>query len=176
MTETNKPETIPLTEEEKSHLLTIYNTRMRIFIAAFGFMIVEGSYAALRGYKPKVADSYDYEIFSYKLIGMELFLVMLVFIHGMIFYFGFRVFFKKVHCFKKDANYGHKEVVYKTITDKKHFPATGQYFISFDDPDYMHHEVDADFYYAVEEGGTVSLFRGLYSKHVFQKDGRFTLM
>ena len=176
MVEIIKPETVLLTDEEKHHLLTIYNTRLKIFVAAFGFMIAEGTYAALNGYNPNPAHPYDYEIFGYKLIGLELFLVCLLFIHGIIFYFGFRIFFKKVYCFKKDADYGQKEVIYKIITDKKYFPATDQFFISFDDPNYMHHEVDADFYHTVAEGSTVSLFRGLNSKYVFQKDGRFTLM
>lgn len=172
----NEPKTVLMTVDEREHLLLIYKKRLRLFVAVFAFMIAEAVIATFRYNKKNTDEPYDYEVFGHVLVGAELFVVVLCFILAMIIPLGIRLFLKRIYPYKKDADLGRKEVITKTVTDKKYFPNTNQFFLSFDDPNYMHHEVDSAFYLSVEIGSHVALYRGLYSKYVFQKDGRFTLM
>lgn len=185
MNDTYQPHTVALTDEEQDLLETIYRTRLKTFVGAFTAMIFAGIYAVIRSTGNRYRGGYvetrakhptDYEILGHVLSRGELRLLMAVFIFSIIFYFAISIFFKKVYPYRKDAKSGVKEVVYKTVTDKKYFPATSQYFLSFDDPNYMHHEVDAAMYLYVEAGSSVALFRGLHSGYVFHKDGKFTIM
>ncbi len=176
MPDINKLHTVPLTEEEQHHLMTVYNTRLPFFALVFGIFILVGIYFSFSAYTNDDVDPYDYEVFGYLLVGEDLFLFVLLWLEGMIFFIGIKVFLTKIYAFKRDARCGRKEVILKTVVDKKFFPNTNQYFISFDDPNYMHHEVDADTYYSLQVGDTVPIYRGIYSKHVFQKDARFTFM
>src|SRR5690606_24386128 len=81
---------------------------------------------------------------------------------------GLWIFFKKVYCLKRDILAGEKELVFFTITRKLHFPHTDTYFFSFNNPKYMHHEVSKDSYYKFEVGNQVGIYRGKYSKFVFE--------
>jgi len=176
MPDIDKLHTIPLTEEEQHHLMTVYKTRLPFFALVFGIFILAGIYFSFSAYTTDDVDPYDYEVFGYVLMGEDLFLFVLLLIESMIFIVGIRIFLRKIYAFKKDAYCGRKEVLHKTVIDKKFFSNTNQYYISFDDPNYMHHEVDADVYYSLQVGDTVPIYRGIYSKHVFQKDARFTFM
>jgi hypothetical protein len=176
MPDINKLHTVPLTEEEQHHLMTVYNTRLPFFALVFGIFILAGIYFSLAAYTNDDVDPYDYEVFGYVLMGEDLFLFVLLLLESMIFFIGIKVFLKNIYAYKKDALCGRKEVALKTVTDKKYFPNTNQYYISFNDPNYMHHEVDADTFYSLHVGDTVPIYRGVYSKHVFQKDARFTFM
>lgn len=180
-----QPHTVELTDEEKDLLETIYRTRLKTFLSAFTAMVFAGIYGVIRSTgkrypgRSRETRTYhptDYEIMGHVLSRGELRMLMAIFIFSIIFYFAIRIFFKKVYPYRKDAKSGAKEVVYKTVTDKKYFSTTNQYFLSFDDPNYMHHEVDAAMYLYVEEGSSVALFKGLHSGYVFHKDGKFTIM
>lgn len=86
------------------------------------------------------------------------------------------VFLRRVWPYRKDFLFGMKRPVYYTIIRKSYFPITQQYFISFDDPAYMHHEVDAAWYDACREGGTACLYMAPFSKYIFEENGRFTII
>lgn len=53
---------------------------------------------------------------------------------------------------------------------------TNQYYVAFDDPDYMHHEIDENTFNNVNEGDNMYIYRGVYSKYVFEINGRFTIL
>lgn len=157
------PETVtqvPLTEEEKDHLALIYNSRRRFFFSGFGGVII----IAL--------------VCCFKIYGRE----DMEFLGGVLFLFtplcivGFNLYRKKVFAYRKDLENGVKEMLPYAITKKSYFEHTGQYFFSFDDPNYMHHEVDAEMYHQCCEGDVLYIARAPRSKYVFVMDGRFSIM
>ena len=180
---------IPLNEEEMKHLETVYGTRMRYFALPFiiifaycliGLFFTKGQkmknlYHYVKGHYVKY-DGYDYEIFGHQLTDTENYILTRLYLLIPVTAVGGYIFFKRIYPYKKDLKLGQKEKVSYTIIRKSHFPITNQYFFSFDNPDYMHYEVDADLFYSMQEGDSIVIYRGRYSKHVFEKDARFTLM
>ena len=84
-------------------------------------------------------------------------------------------FRKKVLPYKKDAESGVKDKVPYIIRKKEYFEYTGQYYFGFDDPDYLHHQVEADLFNRCEVGDVVYLFRAPRSGYTFEMNGKFTL-
>jgi len=87
-----------------------------------------------------------------------------------------RFYIKKVLAYKRDAESGMKERIAYTIVRKEYFPETDQYFVTFDDPDYMHHETNRDTWYNCHEGGYFFIYRAKKSKYVFEESGRFSII
>jgi hypothetical protein len=181
--------TQPLTDEERYHLQTIYGTRQRNFWGVVLFLIMMGLYGSLLGFgnggsgrsyhghraRPEYK-AYDYEIAGVVLTREETGLLIAGLIQVVVIGSCARIFFRRVLPFKKDLRLGMKEVVSYTIVRKRYFEHTGQCFFSLNDPNYMHHEVDADTYGACAIGDTVHVYRGVYSKYVFHKDGKFSFI
>lgn len=180
---------VPMNEEEIKHMETIYGTRMRYFVLPFiiilsycliGLFFTKGQkmknlYHNVKGRYVKY-NGYDYEIFGHELTDTENYILTRLYLVIPVTAAGGFMFFKRIYPYKKDLKLGQKEKVSYTIIRKSHFPMTNQYFFSFDNPDYMHYEVDAGLYNSMYEGDSVVIYRGRYSKHVFEKDARFTLM
>lgn len=181
---------VPLNEAEKHHLETIYFTRLRtfclVYLVMFAWLTWDAFFLSDRkmyqtAYRTKYGNyakrnGGDYEIFGHDLTVKETYwlvrapIILLLSISGSV------LFYKRIYKYRKDLKLGHKEKVAYTIIRKSHFPMTNQYYFSFDNPDYMHYEVDADLFFSMNEGDSVFIYRGKYSKHVFEKDARFTLM
>lgn len=153
---------VPLTDEEKSHLQTVYGSRLRYFLLTFLVLVLNALYNSI-GLLSNSSQSREASI-----IALSVSFVILS-ACGLL-------FFRRIYPYKKDLKLGQKEKVSYTIIRKSHFPMTNQYYFSFDNPDYMHYEVDADLFYSMQEGDSVVIYRGRYSKHVFEKDARFTFM
>ena len=168
--------TVPLKEEEREHLLVIYYTRLRFFTIVFSLLIAFGLINSFRVLGVRPDDGYDFEVFGHELTRTELFLFAVTFCTMIFIIPGIRIFKKRILAFKQDADSGKKEVVNYTITDKKYFDRTQQFYFSFDDPNYMHYEVTADVFMSYQVGDTVPVYRGVRSKYVFEKDGRFSFM
>jgi hypothetical protein len=83
---------------------------------------------------------------------------------------------KRIATFKKDAKKGEKEPIAYKIIRKQYFGHTDQYFVSFDNPNYMHHEVDEAFYHNCSPGDYAYMYRAPLSKYVFDKGGRFSIL
>lgn len=161
---------------EKEHLQHIYKARCKLFFPVFAILLAYAIYCSFGGYYRDIDDKYDYQVFGHELNNTELFIIMLIFLPGLISVCGIVIYLKKIHTYKKDVLLGMKEEVSYAIVRKQYFPRTNQYFLSFDDPKYMHYEVDALVYNAYNIGDTFPIYRGVYSKQVFEKNGRYTLM
>ena len=176
-------EAVPLTKEETDHLQVIYTQRFRVFCAGYSFLVGYGLYNTLGRYSTltreqlseRAGESIDYEVFDYAITRFDMFYILLFFFGGLIVISGIITFYKKVYPFKKDIRSGKKEIVGYKIVNKLYFGTTKEYFLSFSDPRYLHHEVDAETYDSFNIGDEVKVHRGMYSKPVFEKDGRFTL-
>ena len=85
-------------------------------------------------------------------------------------------YIKSVLAYKRDAGSGVKERIAYTIVRKEYFPDTDQYFVSFDDPNYMHRETNRETWYNCDEGGYFFVYRAKRSKYVFEDNGRFNII
>ncbi len=171
------PLTEPLTDEEQAHLLHIFRSRRNLLISVgliLGGMICyivlpEMDLSGGKGWQK--LKRLDYLV-SQNVLMLSILGALLLLILG----YCLMLYIKRIHPFLSDARGGKKEVVSCRIIRKQYFPYTGQYFISFSDPRYMHHEVDAVFYEHCREGDIAYLYRAPRSKYVFDERGRFTLM
>ncbi len=153
---------VPLSDEEKYFLQTVYGTRLRYLIGVYGIMVFWAALTALR------YSDFSKGFSSSVIVGILF--VMFVAATGVV------VYFKRIYSYRRDLKLGQKEVVSYTIIRKTYFPMTDEYFFSFDNPDYMHYKVDADLYISMNEGDMINIYRGKYSRQVFEKDARFTFM
>lgn len=167
---------VSLTEEERAHLMVIYNARLRNLVFVYAFLIATGMYASLVSFRHRSDDRDEYRVFGHEVTPMEMFYGSIVLIQGLLIWSGVRMFKKRVYAYKKDAMNGEKEVKTYTVTNKLYFQHTGEFYLSFDDPNYMHYKVDPDIYATYNIGDQVPVYRGVYSKYVFEKDARFTFM
>jgi hypothetical protein len=174
---------LPLTQSEKDHLRHVFNVRLRIFCAGYAF---------ITGFILKILLPFaqlddddlqhpsgkpgDYEVFGHVVTNEDLFYVLLAVFGGFALITGSVLFFKRIYCLRKDMEYGRKDAVIFTITNKLFFEHTNQFFLSLDNPKYLHHEVDAGFFSNCNIGDKVVLYRTKFSRLVFDKDLRFTLM
>lgn len=183
---------VPLNDDERAYLKTIYDTRFRLVVSAFAIMLVfalfknpqinfsgkKMKHIPERGRNGRLykREAYNYEIFGHDLTGIEYYLVTNGGLLLLLNVLGIMTYLKAVNPYRKDLKLGMKEKVGYMIISKSYFPLTNQYYFNFDNPDLMHYEVDADLYNAACEGDTAFLYRAKYSKQVFEKNGRFTLM
>jgi len=169
--------TVPLTDDERDFLLPIYKKRRRflsivyiamlgmaVFICVFAYGVDEINNALM----PK--DNIHYES------TLVLRLINLLFICCILIASGAYFYYKKVKPFKQDANSGVKEQISYTIVKKNYFDLTNKYYVTFDDPDYLHHETDEDTWYNCYEGGYYYIYRAIKSKFVFEDNGRYRLI
>ena len=108
--------------------------------------------------------------------GNQMILINIVLLESMLIIPGIFIFFRRIYPYRKDLKLGMKEKIPYTIIRKEYFPFTNQCYVAFDDPDYMHHEIDADTYNKVEEGDVMYIYRAIKSKYTFEENGRFSLM
>ncbi len=167
--------TAPLNDAELQHLKEICSTRQRNVITMFAVLMLMALVASFRvdgRYHPfdkkvdgeGVVDRNGMRVINFFWLETPIFLVAI------------SVYRTRVFRYKKDIRNGVKEFVPYTIISKKYFQLTNQYFFSFDDPEYMHYEVDATTYGQCTEGDTLYVSRAPRSKYVFDKKGRFTII
>jgi hypothetical protein len=167
----------PLTHEEHIQLRTIFRTRLKFLLVVWvGLYVIafctSGNLASFAGYQYLLDEDWskvDWSRLKDEIEGFALFI-------GFISSIGVVLFLSRVLPYRRDYRRGHKEAVTFTITAKLHFPITKQYFISLNDAAHLHHEVDETVYHNCCEGGFVILYRAPRSRHVFEHNGRFTLI
>jgi hypothetical protein len=159
--------TIALSEDEKQHLMTIYGARMRNYLFAYFFMLMTPLFMFRNIFfwmdSPYRIDREDFVEGALALLVTE----MPIILSWVYFYY------RRMRPYKKDAQSGVKEAVSYTVIDKIYTPYTGQCFLTLSDPKYLHHEVDMETYSLIEIGDNVQLYRGIHSKYVFNRDGKF---
>ncbi|MCW3123459.1 MAG: hypothetical protein JWQ38_2951 [Flavipsychrobacter sp.] len=102
--------------------------------------------------------------------------INLVWLEAIVISTGVYFLVKRILPYKKDANSGIKEKVPYEIIRKEYFPLTDQYYFALDDPNYLHHEVDAVFFSSCNEGDSIFVYRAIRSKFVFEANGRFSIL
>ena len=103
-------------------------------------------------------------------------LITFVVLSSFLLIIGIYLYVKRILAFKRDAESGVKERLAYIIIQKEYFPLTNQYYVMFDDPQYLHHETDQETWYNCYEGGYFFIYRAKKSKFVFEENGRFSMM
>jgi len=176
-------ETVPLTALEKDHLKQMYRHRFKVFCGGYSLLVGVLLYKLLpflsyddAMLSRRAGKGVDYDIFGHTLTIGELFYFLLALFGGGILISGAFIFFKKLFPLLKDIKQGKKEAIIYTITNKLSFAQTDEYFLSFNDPKYLHYKVEEEIYHQCKIGDNIAIYRAPFSKHVFEKDFRFTLM
>ena len=171
---------VPLSDDDKDMLKVIYVTRLKYAFITFLFMYAIVAYFSLTrlDYRGRYSDrithweeNADSKFVSRNLMSIIGFSFLGIPITGLaVFYFR-----RKVFPFKKDIQNGMKDKVPYTIMRKEFFEYTSQYYFGFDDPNYLHHQVDAALFFGCQEGDVLYLYRAPLSGYTFEMNGRFTL-
>jgi hypothetical protein len=160
-------EQVPLTTDEKDMLLTVYESRLRYLFIVYLFLVIMGVWPMLFNvyyWKYSILDWFVTAVMKYGVVETAIIGTGIYFLNT------------RILPFKRDALSGVKEKIPYTIMRKEYFPLTSQYYFGFDDPDYLHHEVDEDTYNKCNEGDTMYVYRGIKSKYVFELNGRFSIV
>lgn len=168
--------TVPMNDSEKEFLMHIYSTRRSYFFPVYAIILASVLAASLKAYSVDMSDTYDYEILWHELTRDELFFLLAIPFVSLVILSGVLIYRKRILAYKKDVQLGQKEEVRYTVIRKQYFQHTDQYFLSFDNPKYMHYQVDYHEYMSCNVGDTYAIYRGVYSKQVFEKNGRYTFM
>lgn len=149
----------------------IYHTRRKLFFTAFAVLFLMGAFYGqnIDSRSSKFKNSEVISRTMMKCIGVALLEIPILAC-------GTFIFFKRVNCFRKDINDGYKYPVVYTIVAKQYFPLTNQYFVSFDDPDYLHHEVSESNYQLLNVDDQFPVYMTRYSRYAFNSRGSFTIL
>jgi hypothetical protein len=174
-------DTVPLTDDERDLLLTIYDSRRRFLGLVYLVLIIV---AFIYGWQGVDARSHgggnirrweeNEDAKFIPRIGAQL--IITGFLESMVIGTGLYFFMKRVRPFLLDAKSGLKERLPYPIVRKEHFPLTNQFYVGFDDPNYLHHEIDEATYHNCSVGDTLYVYRGIRSKFVFKENGRFSIL
>ncbi len=151
----------PLLEDDRQVLDMIFQSRIRTFVVVFGIFTAYVLYKAL----PYLL-SHDMTQFSAGICAF----VLIIIAPGLL------VFFLRIWPYRRDLQAGFKFVVYEQVIDKKYFPITGQYFLSLEDVNYMHHEVEESVWLSVNIGDRYPVYFAAHSHYAFNLRGRITMM
>lgn len=174
-------EKVPLTENEKDLLLTVYDTRRRLLFIVYAILISIAFACSQRidyrsRYSHKVdrwQDNNDDAKFVSR-FGMKL--ISFCFLESMVIGTGLFFLFKRVLPLKRDADSGVKEKVPYTILKKEYYSVNERYYFAIDDPALLHYEVDRDTYNSLSEGATFYVYRDARSRFVFENSGKYTIL
>ena len=171
---------VPLNEEERDLLLEVYKKRARSYAAGYSFFLIASLFLHVRGMNSifYYLDDLDHYWAMKNKDGLSmglLWVIKVVEIQCMFLIPASILFYRNVFPLKKDAASGEKERIPYIITRKEYFEYTGQYYFALDDPFYLHHEVEPEVYNSYSEGDVYYVYKGIYSKFAFEKDGRYTL-
>ena len=166
-----KPETIPLTTDEKEWLMQIYTLRHKNLASRFLKRIVN---VAMMLFCIFYFFGFIFNVFIGALYGAQI---------NMDFFANFGVKLLVILCmaivtsvadyyfwslpFKKDALSGVKYWVPFTVAKKEYFEITDQYFVWLEGYKERHYEIEKKAYDNCEEGGVLWLGQGIKSKYIF---------
>lgn len=174
----------PLTDDERNTLLHIYRSRLRLFVSTFAILFflawVKTGPVHVGGGDTHVIRQRGANGFIYReywsitinqfLILMKVGLLSALCIPGAI------IYSRRIAPYRRDARIGLKAILYHTVIGKRSFATTGQYFLLLDNPDCMHHEVDAMTYEQVTLGQMWPMYFGPCSGYAFNPRGTYSPM
>ncbi|PQJ11569.1 hypothetical protein CJD36_007165 [Flavipsychrobacter stenotrophus] len=174
-----KVELVPLTEDDKEFLLTVYNVKRRFFFKVYPVLFV---LAIFFGSRIDYRSRYSWKVRRWEETDDSKFLsrggmrtVGICFLESIVIGTGLFHYYRKVLPYKSDVDSGVKEKIGYKIVRKEYFELIDKFYFAFDDPNHLHHEVDADTYHSCDEGDTMYAYRAVQSNHVFEENGRFNL-
>lgn len=161
-TDFNNAESVALTDDDLLVLNVIYQSRIRTFLFVFVtlFLLALVSVGQFIFY-PENAILVCSSVFG---------LLIFVIIPGII------VFRKRVLVYRQDIRAGFKLKIYEQVIDKQYFPTTDQYFLSLNNADYLHHEVEAEVYALTSIGDRYPVYFAAQSQYPFTLRSRITMM
>ncbi len=165
---------VPLNDDEKNLLLTIYRARLRmasVFYLVMLGIIMFYSITKVGSNRTNWNEKEDARLVS----KVQMMLIGMAFLGIPTTCAGLYYFSKKVIPYRTDARNGLKNKVPYEIKRKEYFPLTDQYYFGLDDPLYLHHEVDAVLFQSCNEGDCIYLYRAPVSGYTFEMNGRFTI-
>jgi hypothetical protein len=160
-------QTVSLTGEDLDMLMFIYRKRLRFFIQVCIGLLGMSLYTSFKAYCRSANEpgiSSNERIVLSSVVEMILFVAMTV------------VYRFRIARLKRDAANGLKEVLVRNVTGKQHFEHTNQFFISLNDPDHMHYELDYEAWHALGPGDTFVLYKAPLSGYVFAFNGKYTII
>lgn len=163
-------ELVPMSEDDKYVLVTIYGTRLRTLTFVHIYLLIAVIPATLIGtwrYCSKIRDYSDF--YTIAIAGFVTLSIAIMF--SALTNYKYRII-----CFKQDAALGMKQVVHSEIISKQYFPITDQYFVALNDVNYLHHEVDAETYNLIEEGDSIPIYFAPKSRYAFNLRSSFAIM
>ncbi len=175
-------EIVPLDEEDRNFLMTIYRKRRRLLLTVYAilipFIILRSRRIDHRGDNGKIDtwEELERKGDAKYVSGFGMWMINVAFLGGMVVIPGIYLLLKRVLPLKRDADSGVKEKIAYTITRKQYFPLTEQYFVWIDDPENLDREVGEDMYYNCSPGDTIYIYRAIQSKFVFERNGRYDLI
>ncbi len=158
--------TKPMLVEEIELIKAIFVTRLRFFLLSFLIVFVV-EVASFSWLITRIADA------QYHNGGAMWFVVI---ISVLLLFVAFGSFMRGVYPYYQDYKTGIKEGIPFVITFKVFFPLTNQYFISLNDPAYLHYEVTEAIYNDCWDGDDVVIYRAPKSKYMFNLRDSFGLM
>lgn len=168
---------IPLTEAEQKMLRFLFYKRLRIWIVVFVFLSFAALYALTNlDFRGSLSSAYKVDGEYTGLTHVQMYALCFALLEGMVIILTAVVFLKRIYPFRKDLKYKMKEAVFYKVVQKEIFPGTQQYFIGLNNPRYLFHEVSPEVWRNTEVGDDFPLYRAPYSKYVFNKKGKYTVM
>ncbi len=167
-------EHVPLTDDDKEMLFTIYDSRRRFLLIVYIILFVMVLFISLNGFGNEIFLMSFKKIMTILVISNRL--IFLCFLETVMMSTGLFFLFTRVLPFRHDIKSGIKEKIPYAVVKKQYFPLTNQYYLTLDDPEYLFHEIDEDIYNSVNKGDNVYLYKTINSKYVFEEDGRFTIL
>ena len=172
----------PLTDDDRSLLLAVYNARRRIILPASIFLMLLALYAGQKSidrydkYSGKVYSRWE-EDEDAKYVGRKaMYIIKFSFLAVPLASCFLFIWYKKLRPITQDINAGVKDVIPYQIIRKEYFPLTGRFYVALDDPNYLHHEIDEETYYNCTEGGFIYVYRAPKSKFIFEESGHFVIL
>lgn len=173
----------PLSAEERDHLRHMFRIRLRVFAGGYAFfflflgrLLVPYAQMDASLLNTKAGKSYNFEMFGHVFTHRDMFYTLLCFFLLIILGTAIPLFYFRLFLLLKDLRSNQKEGVAMVVRNKWQMDHTKNYFLCFDDPRLMHYEVAPETYYSTKIGSEFLIFRGRYSRYVFQKDFRFTAL
>lgn len=170
---------MPLNEDERQLLKTMYTTRLRFFAGVFFPLTMLGIFYGQRiDFKTRSGDErmYKAEQEVASLSRKQMKYAGVLWLELPILSVACYLFIKRINPLRKDLKDGKKYSVNYEVISKQYFPLTNQYFISLNDTDYLHHEVEEPVYEETAEGAEFPIYVTRYARYVFNKNESYTIL